>query len=228
MANDLVTRKMPAYSAYVGAFLSVVKMDDMARLELPTPAEVETIRRELKNALVPCTLSKAAELAQILIGSYPRHMVDDAAIYSRAIVSVLEDFPVAVATHAVDVVTKKCRFVPTRAEVYDACDELYRQMTWAQFVADRIEGERERRTRENQEAKQRALDRLAWKEKHGDKSPLDVLREKGLYSEKGMQDGEEISDQGSDATRGAGRLRNRGGRDGRRDDHREDQGGDCD
>lgn len=82
----------------------------------------DVVARELAQACRPMPKDKAAEMAQILVGSYPRHAVDAPEIYARAIVSLLVEYPAKIASAAIDRVTRSCKFIPTRAEVFDALE----------------------------------------------------------------------------------------------------------
>lgn len=75
----------------------------------------------LENSLRPCGPQRAAELARILIGSYPARAVHDSSIFARAIVSVLAEVPEDLARQAIDELTRENRFLPTRAEIFEAC-----------------------------------------------------------------------------------------------------------
>ena len=91
----------------------------------------------LENSLLPCGPQRAAELARILIGSYPSRAVHDPVIFARAIVSVLAEIPEDLARHAIDKLTRENKFLPTRAEVFEACGAAAKSRVTALFNARR-------------------------------------------------------------------------------------------
>lgn len=81
----------------------------------------------------PMTRQEAADLTKRLLGSYPSLSLHEPEIYIASIVSLLCGYSLEVGTKAVDQTVKTCKFVPTVAEVKEACDEYApsRSMTWA-------------------------------------------------------------------------------------------------
>ena len=89
----------------------------------------------LEEALMPCGPQIAAEMARVLIGSYPSRQVHDAPIFARAIVSVLAEVPANVAREAIDKLTRESKFLPTRCEVFEACIAAAKPLTDALATA---------------------------------------------------------------------------------------------
>lgn len=70
-----------------------------------------------------CGNEAGAKLAKVLIGSYPKEP-HEPEVYTRAIVSVLAEQPIEIAKEAVDRVTRKLKFLPTRADVCEAIEAV--------------------------------------------------------------------------------------------------------
>ncbi len=139
----------------------------------------ENIRR-MDLELAPCGVVEATELCGILLGSYPHHSVPDVDVYTRAIVSVLAEVPKQAAASAINEVTRSCKYMPTRAEVFAACQaaigplkaEKDRHLVNRQRALDCLE------TISTLEAK--AAERAEFRKRHGGKSPMQVMEERGL------------------------------------------------
>ena len=207
MASDLIVSasRAPALSRNWSLLVDVRDMEHFRQARLVPDSDVRAVQADLDRAIQPCSETDAAKIAGLLVGSYPKHLIAEPEIYTRAMVSLLAEYPASVGARAVDIVTRKCKFMPTRAEVCEELDALMRKLQWAKFVADRTSAERDRRKQEIREGVEREAARRMFREKHGGKSPLDVLIEKGLYS-KGNDDGKETdggshSAQGGDADR---------------------------
>jgi len=134
----------------------------------------------LDQAAVPCDTEQAKRAAEVLLGSYPRHAVEDPQIYSRGIVSVLNKFPAHVGAAAVDQLTLKSKFLPTRAEINEQCEAIMGKLNAARSIARRMVAEHDRREQEQREEAERAASRQAFRDKHGDLSPMDVLKAEGI------------------------------------------------
>lgn len=107
----------------------------------------------------PAAQDQAARTAKALLGSYPRHAVEDPEIYSRAIVSVLQRFPPHIGARAVDALTLRCKFMPTRAELFVECEKLMAELRRTGAIATAMLQEHERRAQAEREAAERAESR---------------------------------------------------------------------
>ena len=150
-------------------------------------AELPPIIAGLDEATHPANMDQAKRAAEVLLGSYPRHAVDDPEIYSRGIVSVLNRFPSHVGAKAVDNLTLKSKFLPTRAELNEQCEAIMGEINAARAIARRMVEEHDRRENEQREQAEREASRKAFRDKHGDKTPLEVLAADGIFT-KGTTD----------------------------------------
>lgn len=66
----------------------------------------------------------AAKLTAALVGGYPHARPPEPAVYQRAIESVFRMFPADLGRQAVDVISLRLRFLPSRADVYDVLANL--------------------------------------------------------------------------------------------------------
>ncbi len=131
----------------------IVKTLDIAE---PT-SNGELITPEQANAVIAnfaaikdgsSSTDHAAKCTEVLLGSYPGREVNDPQIYVRAITSILVEYHPKVSKQAVDYVTRNCKFMPTRAEVEEACQTIYRTVGRNALVAKRHLREIERREKE--------------------------------------------------------------------------------
>ena len=98
---------------------------------LPKPvllAIVDEAKREIACARPEklATELEASRAAQILIGSYPHVKLHEAKVFINGLRSVLMEYPYATGTRAVDMLTRTSKFLPTRAELLEACQASVR------------------------------------------------------------------------------------------------------
>jgi hypothetical protein len=94
--------------------------------KLPSAEAIMAATREVEARCQACGREAGKQLALLLLGLYPHAKPHEADIYVRGIVSTLASFPKDVAATAVDVVSRTCKFLPTRAELHAACEEAMR------------------------------------------------------------------------------------------------------
>ena len=104
------------------------------------------------------TQTQAAKLAHILIGSYPKREFHDAKVYSRAIVSVFMEHLFEVGHKAVDNITRRLKFLPTRADVVEELCEIEKERQALRTSAAMEERWRQRRLEAKREAERIAAD----------------------------------------------------------------------
>lgn len=180
MGNEL---SLPSRSTVDRAVVARVLSQKGTRAEsmaLIPLAELPVIIAGLDEATQPAQIEQAKRAAEILLGSYPRHAVDDPEIYSRGIVSVLNKFPAYIGAKAVDNLTLKSKFLPTRAELNEQCEAIMGELNAARAIARRMVQEHERRDQEQRDDAQRKANRKAFRDKHGDKTPMEVLAAEGI------------------------------------------------
>lgn len=184
MASDLVpfkAERAPQLAAHWKR-LQVRDLEAFKQAPLIGKWQITVILRELDAAMKPATLGQAAQVAKLLVGSYPRHAIAEPEIYAVAMATLLSDYPADVGADAVDALTRKCKFMPTRAELAEELDAIMGRLRWAQFIAEQTERERKRREDEAATAARVANERAAFLVKHGGKSPLQVLADMGLFN----------------------------------------------
>lgn len=113
-----------------------------------------------------CGVETATKLARVLLGSYPREP-HEPEIYTRAIVSVLAEQPLEIAKKAVDVVTRRLQFLPTRADLCTAIDEIIKERNANFSVKSRASAQI--KLHEKQKAEREAIiaDRMSVKNRLG-------------------------------------------------------------
>lgn len=151
--------------------------------ELTTIDEKNRQLEALRKELDPIGKDRAIEFCEVLLGSYPHHNIADVKIYTRSIVSVFAQYPADVCGKAVDAVTLNNKYLPTRFTVFQACEEI------ASIKRDLIKTTALEISVSKQmaEDKKRAADmeaeRKKFRDKYGDKSVLDVMRDKGYLTD---------------------------------------------
>jgi len=180
MMGDLI---IPQEVTLGKADLEILKDTQDRRQEQWSLLPVETCRAILPTieaALTPATEEQARKNAEILIGSYPRHMIDEPQIYSRAIISVFQRFPAWIGAKAVDEITLQNEWPPSRAVVHATCNKLANDVKRTQSVISRMILETKRREDAADEEKNREIAREEFRQKYGEKTPLEVLADEGI------------------------------------------------
>jgi hypothetical protein len=138
---------------------------------LPRLATVETCRAVIarySDDTKPCGNEIGAKLAAVLIGSYPGREIADPATYSRAIVSVLAEQSGEIGKEAVDRITRRLKYLPTRAEIVAAIEEVAGERRALFFRAQAHIQERDRREQMRRDGERRETERRALRETLGD------------------------------------------------------------
>jgi hypothetical protein len=126
------------------------------------------ILAELEAASFPATKAQAAAAATFLIGAYRATDLNDPRIFTRILAATLQEYPAAVAIAAVDRLTRTSRWLPSRAELIDACQALrielldYPRHVAKKHLEEHAEIERQREDRKRW---------LAWRAERYDQNP---------------------------------------------------------
>lgn len=73
---------------------------------------------------------EAMNSAELLVRAYPRRMVDDPEVYVQMMVFTFMLYPVEIHMQAIERLTAKLKFIPTRAELIEVCDEIQQARKW--------------------------------------------------------------------------------------------------
>lgn len=170
--NSLVV-KLPGtspdiYRALVGAPRTV----NSALVPLEACRQAVT---DLSTAVEPCGDVQALKATELLVGSYSQHKAANPEIYARSIRSVFARYPHAVCMAAIDSLTLRLRWFPERADVFEECERHMKPMLEALSSARWMAGEHARRREEAENDAAIEASKAAFREKHGGKSPLEVL-----------------------------------------------------
>jgi hypothetical protein len=130
---------------------------------------------DLTAAVEPCGDTQALKATELLVGSYSQHKAANPEIYARAIRSVFARYPHAVCMAAVDSLTLRLRWFPERADVFEECERHMKPLLEALSSARWMAGEHARRREEAENDAAIEASKAAFREKHGGKSPLEVL-----------------------------------------------------
>ena len=102
---------------------------------------------ELEAALVPAAPATVARLAATLVGSYPGREVTEPEIYARALTSIFAEHSLDIGRQAIEVITRKLRFLPTRADAHEALTVLTKNREGPLRVARQMALERDARAK---------------------------------------------------------------------------------
>lgn len=97
--------------------------DRVRRLEKTTHLSEEEARFILTvydDVTRPCSGPQARSFVAVMVGRYPKSQTDDPEAYADGVVSIIVSMPPDLAHEVVDHLTLTCKFLPTRAEVYEA------------------------------------------------------------------------------------------------------------
>jgi hypothetical protein len=138
-------------------------------------ASVEIILPALAGSMTKATADEASECAVLMIGAYPSHNAAEPQLYARAIQSAFAEYPKWMGQKVVDRITRKKKFLPTRADVLEYLEEEAVTIRTAIAKAEWILREHARRDVLRQHEARVEADKAAFREKHGDRSPMEVL-----------------------------------------------------
>jgi hypothetical protein len=116
-------------------------------------SEIEHSLSVLPNRQEEQDMLRVAKQTRKLIGSYPAREVQDAEVYADAISSVFWKYPPDIGWLAIDIITSRLRFLPTRADLFQVMEELVSKRRGIAARAKLILVEHERRKTEADERK---------------------------------------------------------------------------
>lgn len=161
----------------VARYATALKSSSGPSTELIPAAVLPVVIAELEAALQPTTPERAVNWARHLIGCFPHFKAHDPEVYVRGISSLFAETPEDLCREGVDRASRTFKFPPSRAEVHELLEGLraarHRQLALARWM----EREHGRRRAELEDAERVKADRARFRAKHGDRSPLDVIRE---------------------------------------------------
>ena len=99
---------------------------------------------------------KAEDLLYLIKNCYPNGSPVDNDFYSRIITDILMEYDEDIARKAVDNLTRKCKFLPTRAEVASECESIVTHVRKQYIEADyRLKQEEDRKKRHEEELEEK-------------------------------------------------------------------------
>ena len=129
-------------------------------------ADVDFCRRiieQLKAENVPCGLAEASRIGELITAAYPRmnpHSPDE---YAKLICATIARFPKPVALEAMDRMTERMKFLPSRADVAEYLNEVMGERAKLARAAKAHLAEHQRRREEAGGERMRAESRAALK-----------------------------------------------------------------
>lgn len=73
---------------------------------------------------------QALESAKLLLKSYPSRQVEDPEIYVKMIAFTFMEYSEEIHMEAIKDLTAKLKFMPTRADVVEICDQITQRRKW--------------------------------------------------------------------------------------------------
>jgi hypothetical protein len=122
----------------------------------------EAVIGQYGKAMKPCGTVEGSALGFMLLGHYPAREVFDAKVYAQGIQSAFAEYPKDVGMEAIDAVTRRLKFLPTRAEVFEALEQMVTRRRAlahraALHLAERLRRENDRAETEKRERERREL-----------------------------------------------------------------------
>ncbi|MEG9884804.1 MAG: hypothetical protein V6Z86_09390 [Hyphomicrobiales bacterium] len=143
-----------------------VRVDGATRL-IPEN-DCRAIIKEVEAAMMPTSEDTAKAQGRVLVGSYPARAVNDYDVYIRAITSILMEYPADIGRSAIDELTRRLKWLPTRADVYEECEKHMRERKYIRDVAiAHLEGH-EKRRKAAEEDERLKREHKAFRQKWGD------------------------------------------------------------
>lgn len=137
--------------------------------DLVTRAAAQKLARA-RERLQPADQEQATESARLLVKSYPRDQVPDPDVYARMLTMAFMKYPADVHLAAIDRLTDRLKFAPTKADIVEACDELMAPLRRDVVEARHwLEREQDRAAAPSPEERQEALD---WLEQWRKENPV--------------------------------------------------------
>ena len=123
-----------------------------AETDLPDYQALEHILVCCEQALRPAPQKQYEDLAIWFVDSYPHTGQKEMGVYLQAIVSVLSQLPLFLATKLVDQITLETKFLPSRAELYQKAKSMVARPAFLQNTAQRMMQEHARRRKEYEQS----------------------------------------------------------------------------
>lgn len=143
--------------------------ENLARLKAGAPAKNDTLADkdfciqvlERFERQQPCGEIRAAQIGSLLTAAYPTMKAHSPAEYAKLMASTIANYPERVALEAMDKLTQTMKFLPTRADVFDALEAVMDENRKLARTAKHHLEERERREREEARSEEAAQSRAA-------------------------------------------------------------------
>jgi hypothetical protein len=140
--------------------------------------DCNSIIAEVEAASVPAPPQFAARFAALLIGSYPARELGDAAIFSEMLKNTFAEYPSDIGLQAVDALTRQNKWLPSRAELVDALEDLMKRRRHAGHVAQAHLSEHEHLAQKREKEREREELRRQIAAEQAEKFPRRAIVEK--------------------------------------------------
>ena len=135
---------------------------------------------EVEKLSAPCGPDSGKRWAKTLVGAYPAREMNSPEIFMHAIAADFAEFHDLVCREAFVKITRNCKFLPSRAEVFQTLTQIKGRLNGVKIRAQKQLELHDARALETDREIKIAASKAAFRQKHGDKSPLEVLREQGM------------------------------------------------
>ncbi len=160
MSNAIATRpfaavaeagRTPTADRHADALLEFISRPADSFRAMLDARTLAVIVDEVRAVLATCPAQEREAQAEVmtLIGSFPRQP-DNPAIYCAAMAKEAERWPADVIREARRTIVRSLRFLPTVAELAEACAVIQGRRRMLLIAAERMERERQRREAEEQ------------------------------------------------------------------------------
>lgn len=178
--NELAlnNRDFPTIERYWPTLEAARAMPNLQKAALVPLEALPQLQAEVRGALAPCPRDRSTSAVRLLLGTYARHDIADVDIWTRAMVSAFERYPASIAYQAVNNLTDRLKWVPVKADVIEELEKLVAPIRALEALTAAMEREHTRREEDKRMNAMIEADRKRFREEHGGKSPLEVIREK--------------------------------------------------
>jgi len=116
--------KMPVTAAFKSELMRGGFQVEYDQKLIPVDS-LNAIIAEADQYLKPAAKETVLNWAEMLVGSYPSNQVKEPKIYIRSLIFDMQDFPEDIIEIAVHKIRRECKWIPSCAEVYQKCNEMF-------------------------------------------------------------------------------------------------------
>ena len=143
--NDLITNDNWSY----------IKTELLTKPDQSTKLlSVETLNacmEKIENNIKPLTEKEAKSATEFLMSCYPEVKLVNSATYIEVVRATIQDYPHFIVKKSIEEITKKHKYIPNRAVIYEECEKLMKEpRSCLQHAKKQIELHKKRKEQEEE------------------------------------------------------------------------------